>query len=119
MSPMPLQSCQKCFVWKYSQLTTVWPLESVSKLAYLLNHIHRRKTRNTNVFTITDSASYETIGKSNNEKVSNETSAKREISKINNLSDKNELNNLNNTFQQMSKLLENLEAKNMLVMNGK
>ena len=88
-------------------------------MAYLLNHIHRRKTRNTNVFTITDSASYETIGKSNNEKVSNETSTKREISKINNLSDKNELNNLNNTFQQMSKLLENLEAKNMLVMNGK
>ena len=70
------------------------------------------------MFTITDSASYETISKSNNEKVSTETPTKREISKINNLSDKNELNNLNNTFQQMSKLLENLEAKNMLVMNG-
>lgn len=50
--------------------------------------------------------------------MSEKITPKVEISKINNLSDKNELNNLNNTFQQMSKLLANLEAKNMLVMNG-
>ena len=42
-----------------------------------------------------------------------------EITKINNLNDKNKLNNLNNTFQQISKLLTNLEAKNQLVMKGK
>lgn len=43
---------------------------------------------------------------------------KRELTKINNLNEKNKLNNLNNTFQQISKLLTNLEAKNQLVMKG-
>ena len=68
---------------------------------------------------MTENVAYDV--KTNNEKVvedGKQSTVRREISKINNLTDKNELNNLNNTFQQMSKMLENLEEKNIMVMNG-
>lgn len=68
--------------------------------------------------TVTENVAYDV--KTNNEKQNEgmQSTVRREISKINNLTDKNELNNLNNTFQQMSKMLENLEEKNLMVMNG-
>merc|ERR1712154_73995 len=84
------------------------------------NSISKNRCSSKQIFTISEcqNSPISDVNKSNNDfgdGLKGEE-VKREISKINNLNEKNKLNNLNNTFQQISKLLTNLEAKNQLVM---